>query len=208
MKNKNAVVGGVVLVLVVGGLLVWSAKLQTPTPEAMPITVADPSGLPGLQIGEAPWIFSVEGVAERMKADNLAQLSAEGQALHIHQHLDIFVNGTPVAVPANIGVGQRWISPIHTHNASQIVHIESPIIASFTLGQFFDVWGVKLTETTLGGYVADETRSLTVYVNGEKYVGDPRMLELGERQQITIVYGTDSETPSPIPSTYQFPEGY
>jgi hypothetical protein len=208
MKNKNAVIGWVALVLVVGGLLVWSAKLQTPTAETMPITIADPTGLPGLQEGKAPWVFSVEGVAERMKADNLEQLSAEGQVLHIHQHLDIFVNGKLVAVPANIGVGQRWISPIHTHDASQIIHVESPIVATFTLGQFFDVWGVKLTETTLGGYTVDETRHLTVYVNGEKYIGDPRMLELGERQQITITYGTNAETPATIPSSYQFPEGY
>jgi hypothetical protein len=208
MENKNAIIGWVVLVLAVGGLLAWSAKLQTPSPEAMPLTVADPTGLPGLQAGEAPWIFSVEGVAERMKASNLEQLSAEGQVLHIHQHLDIFVNGKPVSVPANIGVGQRWISPIHTHDASQIIHIESPIVATFTLGQFFDVWGVKFTETTFGGYVADETRRLAVYVNGEKYVGDPRVLELGEQQQITIVYGTDAEIPATIPSSYQFPEGY
>lgn len=208
MENKNAIIGWIVLIAVVGGLLLWSAKLQAPTAETMPITIADPSGLPGLQAGEAPWISSVEGVAERMKASNLEQLSAEGQALHIHQHLDIFVNGQPVAVPANIGVGQRWISPIHTHSEDQIVHIESPIVATFTLGQFFDVWGVKLTQNAIGGYVVDESRTLSVYVNGEKYVGDPRMLELGERQQITIVYGTDAEMPLTIPSSYQFPEGY
>lgn len=208
MENKNTIIGWAALVLVVGGLLLWSSNLQTPTPEAAPVTVTDPTSLPGLQVGEAPWIFSIEGVAERMKANNLEQLSAEGQVLHIHQHLDIFVNGQPVLVPANIGVGQRWISPIHTHDASQIIHIESPIVATFTLGQFFDVWGVKFTETAIGGYVADETRRLTVYVNGEKYVGNPRTLELGERQQITIVYGTDAEIPATIPSSYEFPEGY
>lgn len=208
MENKNTIIGWAVLVLVVAGLLVWSSKMQTPAPEAMPITIADPSGLPGLLVGEAPWVFSIAGVTERMKASNIPELSAEGDVLHTHQHLDIFVHGQPVSVPANIGIGQRWISPVHTHDATGIIHIESPFVAPFTLGQFFDIWGVRLTETAIGGYTVDETRRLTVYVNGEKYVGNPRLIELGERQQITIVYGTDAETPATIPSSYQFPEGY
>ncbi len=208
MNDKNAIIGWVVLGLLVAGLLLWSSKLKTATPEVMPITVADPTGLPGLQTGVAPWDRSIEGVKERMAASNLELLKAEGQVLHIHQHLDIFINGQVVKVPGNIGVGAGWISPIHSHDDSGIIHIESPYVATFTLGHFFDVWGVKLTRDAIGGHVADTTNKLRVYVNGDLYEGDPRTLELGERQQITIVYGTDAETPEQIPSSYQFPEGY
>jgi hypothetical protein len=42
-------------------------------------------------------------------------------------------------------------SPIHTHDTSGIVHIESPTVRPFTLGQFFDVWGVRFTSDCIGG---------------------------------------------------------
>jgi hypothetical protein len=55
-----------------------------------------------------------------------------------------------------------------------IIHVESPTVGKFYLGQFFDIWGVRLTSDCIGGYCTDATNTLTVYVNGEKYAGDPR----------------------------------
>ncbi len=78
----------------------------------------------------------------------------------------------------------------------------------YYLDQFFDIWGVVFSSTAIGGYSADATNALTVYVNGTPHNGDPRELELTEREEIVIVFGTPSEVPSPIPSTYAFPLGY
>jgi hypothetical protein len=45
-------------------------------------------------------------------------------------------------------------------------------------------------------------------VNGQPYVGDPRTLVLTSHQQIAIVFGTATDTPTSIPSSYVFPAGY
>ena len=72
----------------------------------------------------------------------------EGAVLHIHQHLAIRDHGKPVGVPDDVGrplIAQcfYWI---HTHTPDGIIHIESPNFKSFTLGNFFDVWGEPLTQ--------------------------------------------------------------
>ena len=169
-------------------------------------TIADPSSLPGLQTGDAPWKAELANLAARLKLIGLPALSAEGSVLHIHQHLDIFINGQPVAIPALIGINQAagFISPIHVHDTSGIIHVESPIQQTFTLGQFFDIWGVRLTNDCVGGYCASATSTLKVYANGTLYGGDPRMLPLTEHEEIVVVYGA---MPATLP-TYTFPSGY
>src|SRR5690348_2649465 len=54
------------------------------------------------------------------KAAGLPMLGQEGQVLHIHSHLDVFVDGKPVTVPAEIGIdlARQQISPLHTHDTS------------------------------------------------------------------------------------------
>jgi hypothetical protein len=163
-------------------------------------------GLPGLLTGPPPWSNNTDKLAERLRAIGLPQLSAEGSALHIHQHLDIYVNGQKVAVPQDIGIpsSQNYISPIHVHDTSGVIHVESPTVQTFYLGQVFDIWGVRFTTTELGGYTATSEKPLAVYVNGAKYTGDPRQIKLASHQEIAVVYG---DAPSTIPSTYQFPSG-
>ena len=42
----------------------------------------------------------------------------------------------------------------------------------FTLGEFFGVWGVRLTGTALGGYTNAGEKAVRVYANGNP-VADP-----------------------------------
>ena len=95
--------------------------------------------------------------------------------------LDLFVHGRRVPVPAGIGIDARdgFISPIHTHDSSGIVHVESPDVRTFTLGEVFGVWGVRLTRRCLGGYCANGAARLRVYVDGRPFAGDPRVLPAG-----------------------------
>jgi hypothetical protein len=46
-------------------------------------------------------------------------------------------------VPANIGIDEQagYLTSLHTHDATGIIHVESPTRRSFNLGDFFDVWG-------------------------------------------------------------------
>lgn len=171
------------------------------------VTLSDPSTLPGLQTGTVPWVIELAHLRERLQASGLPALSSEGSALHIHQHLDIFVNGQAVSIPAGIGVDQMggFISPIHVHDTTSIIHVESPIVQTFTLGQFFDTWGVRFTNDCIGGYCATATSTLKIYADGTPYKGDPRVLPLKEHEEIVVVYGTG---PASIPSTFAFPQGY
>src|SRR6266851_3091024 len=124
--------------------------------------------LPGLQVGPAPWLPETGTLRARLAAIGLPALEQEGTLVHTHQHLDIVVNGRPVEVPANVGINQTelYIAPIHTHDETGILHVESDEVRAFTLGQFFDIWGVRFTAACLGAYCADERHLLRVYVNG------------------------------------------
>src|SRR6267143_2821195 len=82
--------------------------------------------------------------------------------LHIHPHLEILIGGNPITIPADIGIGSSmWknhtidtygmtgMSPLHTHDTSGTIHVESNTVRNYTLGQFFDVWGVQFNETCI-----------------------------------------------------------
>ncbi len=209
---------GIVVLLGIGYLFAHkAAPTSITTPSTSDVTspakttgASSTNTLPGLQTGSLPWNTSIQYLKDRLTAINLPALSQEGTALHIHQHLDITINKETVVIPAGIGINEtaRFISPIHVHDTTGIVHVESPTIQTFTLGQFFDIWGVQLTPTCIGGYCASETENLHFYINGKLYQGNPRDIELAAHQEIYIFYGLANDLPSTIPSTYQFPEGY
>lgn len=166
-------------------------------------------GLPGLLTGLAPWPNNTAQLSNRLDAIGLPKLSAEGSVLHIHQHLDIFIDGQPLVVPALIGIAadSSFISPIHVHDTSGVIHVESPAQQVFFLGQFFDVWGVKLSAQCIGEYCTSGDKQLSVYVNGQKLATDPRKLKLESHQEIVVAYGTPAGLPNPIPSSYAFSNG-
>jgi hypothetical protein len=204
MKIKNVIYVVIILALVVV-LFSWNSIF----PKKPAVTVSDPSTLPGIQTGKTPWQPELTLLTERLSAIGLPKLTAEGSALHIHQHLDLFIDGKSVVIPAGIGIDQAggFISTIHTHDETGVIHVESPTVETFTLGQFFDIWGVRFTANCIGGYCADDTRTLKVYSNGALYSGDPRTLALSAHEEIAIVYGTGAEAPKTISSTYEFPQG-
>jgi hypothetical protein len=170
----------------------------------------NPDTLAGIQTGNAPWAPEIANLQARLSQIGLPALTAEGTVLHTHQHLDIFINGKPVEVPANAGIddAKGFISPIHTHDTTGITHVESPAMQKFYLGQFFDILGVKLTQNCISGYCADNKNNLEIFVNGTLYQGDPRQIELLAHQEIVITYGTILQLPFPMPKGFDFPAGY
>jgi hypothetical protein len=126
----------------------------------------------------------------------------EGTALHIHAHLDVYVNGRHYPVPALVGIDDQagFLTELHTHDASGIIHVESPVVKSFTLGQFFCEWGVKLTASCLAGYRGP----ISWWVNGVRGHGDPAQTELRAHDEIVIAAG---RPPAGVPSSYSFPAG-
>jgi hypothetical protein len=166
--------------------------------------VPNQSDLPGLQTGPAPWNAGLDTLPDRLDPVGVHALTNEGQVLHIHQHLDVFVNGKHEPVPQGVGIYDgQFLTELHTHDATGIIHVESPVAKHFDLGQFFGVWGVRLNGDCVGGYCRQVT-PWTVYVNGRPYTGNPAELNLSEHQEIAFVIGTPPKT---IPSKYKFPPG-
>ncbi|SRR6266702_8713034 len=133
-----------------------------------------------------------------------------GQSQEPVDDLDEGVRGLrPVTVPQDIGinVAEGYLTSLHTHDASGIIHIESPTSRTFTLGEVFDVWGVRFSTTCLGGYCNGGSRRVWVFMNGRQVTSDPRRIQLAAHQEIVVAYGTSRELPSPIPSSYSFPTG-
>jgi hypothetical protein len=169
--------------------------------------------LPGLLTTPPPWPANAGKLQLRLRAIGLPALTEEGQVVHIHQHLDLFVDGKPVPVASDIGIAadRSFISPLHTHAPQTgqppdgIMHVESPTEASFSLGQFFAVWGVRLNANCIGGRCADtERHELHTWVDGKPVVGDPTRIVLAEHQEIVLAYGTPEQMPKKVPSSYDF----
>jgi len=166
--------------------------------------------LPGLMTSKAPWPANNRALLHaRLEQIGLPALKAEGQRLHTHQHLDVVVRGKGYPVPAGIGIdfNERFISPLHTHDFAGIMHVESPTVRTFTLGQFFDVWGLRFSATCLGGYCKHGKERVWVFVNGNRWLGNPRQIALRPHQEVVVAYGTYASIPKPIPKAYPFPAG-
>ena len=150
---------------------------------------------------------------------------AEHLENHVHAHLDVFLDGTPITVPGGIGINiddpdvgtfpepdgsttyggielcrKPCISPLHTHTASGIIHTESDTPEPNTLGEFFTEWGVRLDGSCVADFCSPE-KPVAFYVNGSPYTADPTAIELADQTVIVIVIGTE---PSEIPTTADF----
>jgi hypothetical protein len=115
-----------------------------------------------------------------------------GLAMHIHPHLTIIINGQQVAIPAYIGLTYpsgasdpnssfTAATPIHTHDPSGYLHVESTQVYMFTVGDFFNVWShyaggqghpvsdpsVVFNSQDILGHMADATHQITMTVNGK-----------------------------------------
>jgi hypothetical protein len=172
-------------------------------------STAVPATLPGQLTGAAPWPANTTMLRARLSALHLPALGQEGTRLHLHQHLDLFVSGARVTVPAGIGIdpAERFISPLHTHDTSGVIHVESPTVRNFTLGEFFGVWGVRFRNGCLGGYCSGHGRGLRVFVDGRRVSGGPGRVVLAAHQEIVVAFGTARQLPRPIPARYAFGPG-
>ena len=172
----------------------------------------------------APWPAPADPL-RLTRAAGLKPEPREQLRFHVHAHLDVYVNGVHVRVPAGIGIDIKnpgvhvftdtpdgskayggirlcktpCISPLHTHDDTGILHTESATPKPNRLGQFFTEWHVRLGRTCVGGYCRPD--NIQFYVNGNLYTGDPRAILLSDRKEIAIVIGTP---PKRIPKAGDF----
>jgi hypothetical protein len=166
-------------------------------PEKVPVQLGTPLADPNAGLTGAP----VDGVSCN---------STEQTVYHHHAHLTIFINGQPRAVPLAIGFvrpaqvsstpegqfaeGTSCLYWLHVHAQDGVIHIESPLVKTYLLAQFFGIWHQPLSSTQIG----PNEGHVTATVNGKPWTGDPGQIPLEEDTQIVLNLGGPVVTPPPI----------
>jgi hypothetical protein len=165
-----------------------------------------PEGI-ALQSGEV--LAPSSTAASGQTVDGIACSATEQVAYHIHSHLAVYVDGQSRSIPYGIGVvmpvptttangvfvqASNCYYWLHTHASDGIIHVESPAQTQYTLGQFFDIWQQPLSATQVG----PATGTVTAYVDGKPYTGDPRGITLQPHEDIQLDVGAPTVPPQPV----------
>ena len=186
-----------------------SGAADTSTTAPPPGATSQPagSGAAGTSTTGTGWALPADASAAA-RAAGLPMLGEEKLTVHYHAHLDVLVDGRPVPVPAGIGIDEarRLIAPLHTHNGTGVIHIESATDEPFTLGQLFTEWGQPLRSDRVGPVTLGGGTVLRVYRNGQPVPGDPAALRLASHDEIVVWVGPTGEQ-SQVPASYDFLPG-
>jgi hypothetical protein len=180
-----------------------------------PAPAPGPLGPEGVPIPKAAALGEVRAVALGEKIDGIECQARENVAYHVHAHLTIFVDGHAAQIPYGVGIGPplegvnttagpfvelgscfMWL---HTHAADGIIHIESPTTRTYTLGQFFAIWGQPLSAHRLG----PASGKVVAFLNGKVWTGSPAAIPLTATAQIQLEVGS----PLIAPEHITFPAG-
>jgi hypothetical protein len=164
-------------------------------------TLTGPMGPEGIPLERGRLLAPASTAAQGTPVDGIRCQPDERVVYHIHTHLTVYVNGALRPVPAGIGVVQpvpqqsahgpfdeasRCYYWLHVHAQDGIIHVEAPSTATYTLGQFFDIWHQPLGRHAVG----PAHGPVTVFVNGARYSGDPRAIRLKSHEEVQIDVGT------------------
>ncbi len=177
-----------------------------------PLTAAPSPGSLGPEEVPIPGVAALAGTSAKTTGQTIDAIqcnTSEQTVFHIHTHLTIFVNGQQKAVPAGIGIPDAVATQtsagsfidsgscfywLHTHAADGIIHIESPVQRTYTLGEFFDEWGQPLSASQAG----PANGKVTVLINGKVFTGNPRSAPLGSHENLQLDVGKPLVAPETI----------
>jgi hypothetical protein len=190
------------------------AALATAGP-LLPAPASGPLGPEGVSIPKARPLAPPRPLHSGEQIDGIRCQSGEQVAFHIHAHLTIIVRGHSQQVSAGIGIAAPYevaLTPagrfiagascfmwLHTHAGDGIVHIESPVVRTYTLGEFFDICSQPLDRRRVGAAHG----AVTALFNGRVFTGDPRQIPLVAHSQIELEVGR----PLVAPEEIAFPPG-
>ena len=199
------------LALATGALLVAVAAVVV-------VLVATGGGSSSSKTAPAPStggvLASAAGAASGATVDGIKCETQEQVLFHIHAHLAVFVDRRGRAIPEGLGIApprteqQTPDGPfvtngkcfywLHSHTADGIIHIESPIQRTFTLGNYFDIWRQPLSANQVG----PAHGPVTAYVNSRRFGGNPRSIPLKAHELVQLDVG--GRVP---PAPFVFPQG-
>ena len=194
LASAGVIVIGAIVVL--GGGLVAPGASSSPSP-VIPTSVPStaPTDVPTASPTDPPAATGVPVIS------GIACDVDEKTTYHVHAHLNIRFEGELQAIADNVGLRESCLYWLHTHAAHGVIHVEAPAETTFTLGQFFDVWGEPLSKTQVLGRTIGPGEILSTFVDRLPYGGDPRGIVLGNLVAIELQIG-----PAPLePLPYTFP---
>ncbi len=135
--------------------------------------------------------------AKEAKIQNQKEMTSREAALlcttdmatqyHIHPELKIIIEGTETLLPANLGIQPSCMTSIHTHEGGGVIHVESPVVKDFTLGDFFAVWKKDFSKDKILDTTITPTTEIVVTVNGQK-VDTYENTILRDKDKIVILF--------------------
>lgn len=138
---------------------------------------------------------SQSGSDQASRVDGIRCEKAGSYSVRTAIHLDMFVNGRPYKVPAQIGsINDTCRYWIYTVDTSGTIHLDSPDNREFSLSQFFDIW--KATSSPPPDGIP------LIFIDGKKSDANLNGTTMEPHDEIVIAYGAK---PAIIPKTYQFP---
>jgi hypothetical protein len=187
-KRFTQVAGALVVIAVIGIIAALVATSGSKKASTSASTSSSSGAQAGLLETPAPWPPQYSGLLNRIVGAHFPPQSDTGY--HVHAVLRIYVEGKQVEVPSQIGIDQQegYLAPLHTHDASGIIHMEATEPYPFKLSQFFTVWGVKLTNSQIGAYKAGNGNVLALYANGAK-VPNPAEYAMKPHDRLVLDYG-------------------
>jgi hypothetical protein len=159
-----------------------------------------PAGPEGPPIETGADLAPAASISPGGEIDGIQCQPLEQVLFHIHARLTIFVDGRSRRVPFGIGISSpqttgtpggafvvagRCFSWLHTHAADGVIHIESPVQRTYTLGEFFDIWHQPLSRTRVG----PASGHVTALFNGKVWTGSLRSIPLDAHAQIQLDIG-------------------
>ena len=163
---------------------------------AAPTLAAATPVIDGTTLGTEYWPEGPTAGGGHGQTLNTLKCAAPGNS-YTYTHLSVFLNGQQLAIPANIGIVQPTLAaptgcvyPLNTVDETGKIRMDQAN-TTYTLGQFFAIWGEPLNTTNVAGITAS---SYSIYVNDggtlSKYNGCACDLVLPPHGEITIVIGT------------------
>jgi len=192
-SNGSRTASGTATPTVQSGSLASLGTLEQPGPQG-------PTGPEGIPIPNVPQLTGTSTIATGNTVDGIQCNTSEQVVYHIHAHLTVFVNGSQRQIPYGIGIPNAQATQtaqgpfveegscfywLHTHAADGIIHIESPAQKTYTLGDFFDIWGQPLSPTQVG----PAKGTVVALYNGQHYLGNPRDIPLTAHANIQLEVG-------------------
>ena len=208
------------------------APTATPNPTPTPTPGPTPKGIslqPGKVVGEDDMFAPPDGDSssggQSQAIDGIPCVPSMYNNYHVHVYVGLYVNGKQIAIPDQIGMYQpgqisngytntaTCFYYIHTHDASGMIHIESPedqpVSASiYTLQNVLDVWGMTVGPTNVGPFMG----SVRTFIGRAKlgtttvspssyaeYFGNPNAIALYSHEAIWFEVGAPYYTPPYIP---------